>query len=151
MTDIRIDINHTNFDIRACGILRNNGELLVSTEVDGTQTLSGGAVKIGETSEEAVIREFKEETNLDVSINRLTAIVENFFTFETKPYQQIIFVYELVLKKTIQEINCREKVNVQWVKEGHVVNLKPVILNEIIRLKADGLQHFVNKELGDDE
>ncbi len=146
MTDIRVELGLSKFDVRACGLLRHQGELLVSTEVDGTQTLSGGAIKIGETSEEAVIRELKEETNLDVEVNRLVAIVENFFTYENKPYQQIIFVYELALKEPSQKIKCLEKVNVHWVKENEVNNLKPVILNEIVQIKDNQLKHFVNKD-----
>jgi hypothetical protein len=39
-----------------------------------------------------------------------------------------------------------EKVNVHWVKENEINNLKPVVLNEIVQLKDNQLKHFVNKD-----
>ena len=147
MTDIRTVLGNTKFDVRACGMLKNKqGELLVSTEVDGTQTLSGGAVKIGETTEEALVREFLEETNLHVTVEKLVAIVENFFEFEGGPYQQLIFIYELSLTEEGQALYCREKVNVNWEPLQEVRQLKPVILNEIIQLEGDSIRHFINQD-----
>ncbi|BAK54767.1 NUDIX hydrolase [Sulfurisphaera tokodaii] len=42
----------------------------------GSWAIPGGKVKYGETLEEAVKREIKEETNLDVRVKELLAIVE---------------------------------------------------------------------------
>lgn len=146
MTDIRTIFGDTKFDTRACGLLKREGKLLVSTEVDGTQTLSGGAIKIGETSEITVVREFKEETNLNVQVEKLVAIVENFFNFEGKPYQQIIFVYELSLADEESEIMCREKVNVSWVEKEKVNMLQPIVLNDIVQYNGDKIQHIINRD-----
>ena len=44
----------------------------------------GGRVKFGESLEEAVLREVKEETGINCEINRLIAIHEDFFTREEK-------------------------------------------------------------------
>ncbi|MBO0476459.1 NUDIX domain-containing protein [Vagococcus sp. DIV0080] len=144
MTDIRMTIEGSRFDVRACGILRKEGKVLVSFESDGVQTLTGGAVKMGETSEEAVIREFKEETNLDVEVKELSAIIENFFDYDDRPYQQLIFVYDLVLSQKNQELICREKVNVTWAEENQLTNLKPSALNELISSKSQGIAHCIN-------
>jgi 8-oxo-dGTP diphosphatase len=96
MTDIRTMMDDTRFDVRACGLLLDGDRFLISTEKDGTRTLPGGAVKVGETTEAAVIREFYEETNLQVQPRRLLAIIENHFKLKRQLYQQIIFVYELI-------------------------------------------------------
>ncbi|MFW8054116.1 NUDIX domain-containing protein [Vagococcus fluvialis] len=147
MTDIRVTIDNYKFDVRACGILEDKGKILVSTEVDGTQTLSGGAVKLGETSEEAVVREFLEETNLHVKVDKLVAVVENLFEFENAPYQQVIFVYALSLnEKKQQELICKEKVNASWVNKNLVTMLKPERLNELVGLETESVLHMTNKD-----
>ena len=61
MEDIRVVIGDSKFDVRACGVLSQDNHILSSVESDGSQTLPGGAVKIGETSKEAVVREFLGE------------------------------------------------------------------------------------------
>lgn len=147
MTDIRVTIDRTKFDIRACGILENNGKILVSNEIDGSQTLSGGAVKIGETTEQTVKREFFEETNLYVEVNELAAIIENHFEIDKQSYQQIIFVYNLSLSEDKQQdLICREKLKVEWLAKDKVTDLKADVLNQLIQENKQGIQHFVNLE-----
>ncbi|PFW55087.1 DNA mismatch repair protein MutT [Bacillus cereus] len=52
-------------------------------------TLPGGAVKFGETLEESVIREVKEETGLHISVNGICSISEAFF--EERNHHAIFF------------------------------------------------------------
>jgi len=58
-------------------LLKNNGILLVRRNISpfkGFWTLPGGHVEYGEKVEEAILREFKEETNLQVKIKDLIGI-----------------------------------------------------------------------------
>lgn len=144
MTDIRTTIGDTRFDVRACGLLLDGERFVVSTEEDGTRTLPGGAVKIGETTEAAVIREFYEETNLQVQPRCLLAIIENHFELKQQRHQQIIFVYELTKSKEDQILQ-KEAVLAQWQPLTEIVHLKPTGLKQLLGSSETPL-HIINKE-----
>lgn len=55
-------------------------KLSVQMDKDGKKyALPGGAVKIGETKEEGLIREYIEETGTDIECRRLLWTEENFW------------------------------------------------------------------------
>ena len=59
--------------IRVCGVvIRHHSILMVHHQHDGREywTLPGGGVESNETPEQAVVREIKEETGLDVKVKR---------------------------------------------------------------------------------
>lgn len=143
-TDIRATFDNTQFDVRVCGILKNKGKVLVSTEDDGSQTLTSGAVQIGETTETALVREFYEETKLKIKPQKLVAIIENFFSLEVE-YHQIIFVYEALLAEDSHpdDLVCEEKLDVNWEPLEQANQLKPNVLNELIHASGEqSLVHF---------
>ena len=79
--DIEIENEFANFKLRVNGILINDNKILsVQMKKNGFYCLPGGHIEIGEDSKEAVVREFKEETGIDVKVERLISITENFFT-----------------------------------------------------------------------
>ena len=58
---------------RACGALIKDDKVLMVYVVQPTRhfwTLPGGGIENGETPKEACVREFKEETGLDVSVKK---------------------------------------------------------------------------------
>lgn len=60
--------------IRAVGVVLHEGKiLLMFRRKDGREyyVFPGGGVEEGETNEEAVVRELREETSVDVSVGRL--------------------------------------------------------------------------------
>jgi ADP-ribose pyrophosphatase YjhB (NUDIX family) len=68
------------FRLRAAAIIIENGAVLFATnDAEDYYYTIGGGVELGETAEEAVRREVKEETGVDYQIERLAFIQENFF------------------------------------------------------------------------
>ncbi len=68
------------FRLRACAVIvRDNKILMCKNEVDDYFYSVGGAVKHGETVEDAVVREVFEETGKYLAIDRLLFIHQNFF------------------------------------------------------------------------
>ncbi len=102
------------FNIRVYGLLINeHGQLLVSDEFFKTGNRStkfpGGGLELGEGLIEGLIREFKEETGLDVSVK------EHFYTtdFFQKSYfdneSQIISIYYLCECSSWQKLKTSDK------------------------------------------
>ena len=78
--DVKIKTDDLKFKFRVSAIVINDNKLLLNKYGEDSYCLPGGYVAIGETSEEAMIRELKEETGLDFKTTRFAGIVENFFT-----------------------------------------------------------------------
>lgn len=54
----------------------------------------GGGIEFGESSEEAVRREIKEELDAEIAGLRLLGTLENIFVFNGKPGHEIVQVYD---------------------------------------------------------
>lgn len=74
------------------GIIIENRKILLSREWDGYD-LPGGGIKLGETINEALMREVKEETGYSVSPGKLVACEESFF----KKLSKDEFVHSILL------------------------------------------------------
>jgi len=55
----------------------------------------GGSVEFGESAKDAVIREFKEEIDVEVSILAGPMVLENVFVHEGERRHEILFIYDL--------------------------------------------------------
>ena len=69
MTDIDIKCEDGNFKLRTSAIIiKDNKILLQKSKCDECYCFPGGHVELGEITSEAIIREAKEETNIEVKI-----------------------------------------------------------------------------------
>ena len=80
----------------AYGIVIKDSKILLSKQFGNRYDLPGGGVDLNETMEEAVIREVKEETGIDVKSPKFIDMKESFFWdshSEGVPYHCLMFYY----------------------------------------------------------
>lgn len=130
--DIKILNENYKFKVRVSGVFIYDNKLLVNKYGDDSYCLPGGYVEIGETSEEAVLRELKEEINLDFKINSFMGITENFFiNLRKQKTHGIDFYYNvsLINNDDYEKIDCDR---VENDKEGIIQHhFKWINLNEL--------------------
>ncbi len=77
-------------------VVIKDGSLLL-TKQRGTMHLPGGGVEFGETFEETVIREVKEETDVIVTTPHLLCAIMSFFTYFNETEKQYIHTQAPIL------------------------------------------------------
>lgn len=78
--DISFQSENEKFNYRVCAVILNDGKILaMQDERSPYFYLPGGRVKMGETAEDAVIRETKEELNIIARIIRPLWLNQGFF------------------------------------------------------------------------
>ena len=91
--------NHPRIRLRALCVFRRGDAILVAFALDPrtggryARTLGGG-VDFGETSEQALRREIREELGAEIANPRLLGVLENIFTIDDNERHEIVFVYD---------------------------------------------------------
>ncbi|MCR5611710.1 MAG: NUDIX domain-containing protein [Clostridiales bacterium] len=79
-TDISYISGGNKFNYRVCAVILSDGKILaMRDERSPYYYLPGGRVKLGETAEEAVLREVSEELSVEASIVRPLWLCQSFF------------------------------------------------------------------------
>lgn len=96
--DISFKTDEGKFNYRVAGIIMHNNKLLIMKDENSPYYyIPGGRVNMNELSEDAIIREVREELNAQVKVNRMLWVSENFFNEENtdENYHEICFYYLL--------------------------------------------------------
>lgn len=93
-------MTYENIRPLALGVIRRADEILVyKIEDPSTGEVFyrpvGGGVEFGETSDQALLREFREELDIEVENLQLIGIIENLFSFNGQQCHQNEFVYSV--------------------------------------------------------
>ena len=80
-------------------LFRRSGEILVTEGLDTANNQRyarplGGGVELGETSEQAIVREIREEIGSEVRDLRLLGVLENLIELEGQQQHEVVFVYD---------------------------------------------------------
>lgn len=94
----------------AIAVILNEGRLLVFEGYDNARQTPyyrplGGEIEFGESGEEALIRELREEVGQDLRLIRYLATLENRYTLDTLPGHELVRVYtaELVNERAYRQ------------------------------------------------
>ena len=140
---------------RVAGVLIKNNMLLVQKDKDNICAIPGGHVAFGEISENALIREFKEELGENILVNRLIWIEENFWKWGKRDAHNITFYYLISLmndsdiQDTFNEpIKDNNDVSLQWVAfdELNELAVYPPFIKDKIENISDVIEHFIRSE-----
>jgi 8-oxo-dGTP pyrophosphatase MutT (NUDIX family) len=160
MADILFKTDDFIFSYRVGGVLIHDGKVLMqNANGDDGYAFVGGHVSFGETTDQTLIREFKEEIGADVKIERLLMVNENFFPWGGKPCQQINLYYLVSLKdksqipldrnfNALDELgNERIELNMCWIPLDKISDTKiyPSEAKKHIINLPDHIVHFSSK------
>ena len=102
-----MDISYTEgnrkFNYRGCAVIVNDDKILaMHDERSPYYYLPGGRVKMGETAEETVVREVREELDIEPLIDRPLWLVQGFFKEDVDhlDYHEICLYYLVDVSKT---------------------------------------------------
>ena len=161
MSDILFKTEDYVFSYRIAGICVEGGKVLLQKPTnDSGFAFPGGHAEFGETNEETLIREFKEETGADIAVGELKWVGEIFFPWEDKPCHQICLFYCVALKDKgliphegvfigKERIEARNfDIEFHWVPIGALGDIKvyPPNAAELLNKSGKGVRHFVYKE-----
>ena len=150
--DVKIKTNDLKFKFRVCGIIINDGKILLEEYSKDSFCLPGGYVNLGESSEDAIKRELKEELEIDFNIDSFLGVIENFFTnIKLVKTHGIEFYYKVSFKNVddIKKIDYNRIENdhgfmvqhhFKWIDLSDLdnINLVPnVIINKILSNEKD--------------
>ena len=90
--DFRTKVGNTVFGVRATALILQNRKLLVTKDKNQYYTI-GGAIQVNERTEEAVVREVREELGIKAQARHLAFVVENRFEEDGVNYHNIEFHY----------------------------------------------------------
>ena len=137
-------------------IIKDEKVLMVGNERANYLYSVGGRIKFGETAEEAVVREVFEETGIQMEIDRLGFIHENYF-YGDAPSNLGKLIYEISfyfymktprdfvpISESFTEDNYKE--HLKWVSLDEDIKMYPEFLKTELKNPTDTVKHFVKDE-----
>ena len=156
MKDIQFNDGNKRFNCRVNGIcIKENKIFLSKLGTDKYWTFVGGKVEFDEATDNAILREYKEEVGVDLQIDKLLAVIENFFELQGDLWHQYIFFYQLRDDNNALEffegerkIADEEKGVYKWfdLSEINDISIKPDCSKDILQKLEQGIQHYINRD-----
>ena len=160
MSDILFRKDGFVFSYRVAGIAVQSGKVLLQKPTnEDFYAFPGGHVEFGETNEETLVREFKEEIGADIKVGDLQWVAEVFFPWGESPCHQICLYYAIditdedipkdgmfMAKEHMEGRNF--DIEFHWVPIEKTAELEiyPADSAKLLPELGKGVKHFVYKE-----
>ncbi|MGI6621193.1 MAG: NUDIX hydrolase [Bacillota bacterium] len=166
MPEIFFEQDNYIFSYRVAGILIRDGKVLLQKPVDDDgYAFPGGHVELGETNEETLIREFREEISADIKVDGLRWVAEMFFPWSGKSFHQICLYYDVSLldesqlphdRFLVTDIRGDQSFQLEfaWLSISEIEKAKVYpgnageLLRDLLKDPASGVRHLVYRESG---
>ena len=155
--DLTLKTEDGYFNYRVAAVIVNDGKILAQRNTKTNEYyLMGGRVTFGETSEEALLREIKEELKIDITDYGPLWLNECFFLDSGKNFHEIGVYYLLDISKTSfthfeDEFELKEKCRINtycWLDIDKLDNyeLYPEFIKNEINNINDDFKLIITKE-----
>lgn len=146
------------FRYRAAAIIvEDNRVLFAGNENENYLYSIGGGVHMGETAEEAVVREVYEETGVHYEIDHLAVIHENLFSESSGSLANLdcheICFYFLMKPRGSTELHSNSRTQgvreeMHWIPISELDKYKayPSFMKEYLSSEHNGIEHIVSDE-----
>lgn len=155
---IKIQIKGKKFKLRVAGVIKENDKILfVGTDNSDVLSLPGGYLELGESSEEGLIRELKEETTKNFEIKEYLGVMENYFqNKKQEKVHEISFYYRV---KSLEQLPDHDftliendkgryiRLNFKWISLSDLkkYRIEPQILQRILLQENTIFNHLITK------
>lgn len=155
--DLTIDVDNYKLNVRAAGVIIHNGKILVHRNVNSDHyALIGGRVGIGESSDDTIKREIKEELGKNIEITGYISTIENFFEMKGSKYHEILFVHKIEfineedkkIEYTMKNMEGKDYLQYEWIDMNKIdeYNLVPKVVKDVLKENKFPI-HKINNEL----
>lgn len=156
--DMSVACSDGMLNIRAGAIIMKDGKVLMIGNKRTPYLYSvGGRIKMGETAEEAVVREVFEETGVKMQVERLGFVHENYFCGDSahnfgKMIYEISFFFYMKVPDDFSPV-CESFTDdgneefLIWVSPNDDVKIYPEFFRTELRKTSVGIRHIVTNQL----
>ncbi|MEO8285407.1 MAG: NUDIX hydrolase [Chloroflexota bacterium] len=148
------------FNFRVAGVAfdRTGERVLIHRAItEPFWTLPGGRVEMREAAGAALVREMLEELHVEVKIERLLWLVENFFEYEGKPWHEIAFYFLMTFPPDCllydhSEPFSGDEEGIELIFQWQAIDtleqryLLPSFLGASLKSLPDGVEHLVHTD-----
>jgi ADP-ribose pyrophosphatase YjhB (NUDIX family) len=155
-SDITVRVADGKFNYRVGAVIIDSDEILmVKNSGSSFYYTVGGRIRFGESAQEAVLREAFEETKINLEIDRLAYIHENFFTMDSdgESYHEVCLFFLMKQNNLLREMKQAffqeeyGKVTFHWIpiKNLNSFHLYPEFFKTELLKRANDTKYIITK------